>query len=57
MLLQITAPHFCAGVDLENNKVIAYAPIVKYMKGWTENKIRNYCKSKKWDVKEVDVSK
>jgi len=47
-LVQITAPHFCAGVVLLDNKVIAYAPILKYMKGWSLRMVRSYCATKMW---------
>lgn len=50
MLVQIMAPHFTAGVlvDEDNEIVIATAPIVKYMKGWTLSKVRDYCGRKGW---------
>lgn len=48
MLIRIEAPHFVAGVVLENGRVTRTAPIVKYMKGWTEAHIRHYCVTKDW---------
>lgn len=50
ILAQITAPHFCAGLDLKDDRVTATAPILKYMNGWTRDRVRSYCKSKKWVV-------
>lgn len=33
-LLRIVAPHFVAGVVLDDGRVVETAPILKYMKGW-----------------------
>lgn len=54
VLGQITAPHFVAGIVLdENYRVVEAAPIVKYMLGWTSTKVGTYCRSKKWNVRKV----
>lgn len=45
-LLQITAPHFCAGVVVGQRA----APIVNYMRLWPRYKIEAYCKSKGWRI-------
>jgi hypothetical protein len=50
MLLRITAPHFVAGVVLLNDRVSTCAPILRYMYGWDEVKIRRYCSKKHWNV-------
>lgn len=55
MILQIKAPHFTAGVVLRAGRVglvlvTEAAPIVKYMKGWSEGQVREYCARKKWKV-------
>lgn len=50
MLFQITAPHFCAGGEIVCGKCIKAAPIIKYMIGWTDKRIYEYCKSKKWKL-------
>jgi hypothetical protein len=34
-LAQITAPHFCAGID---------------MKRWSRDRVRDYCASKGWRI-------
>ena len=47
-LIQITAEHFCAGVEIEHNKVVRAAPIIKYMKGWYPDEIFDYCDRKGW---------
>jgi len=53
-MLRITANHFVAGIDLESN--IA-APIIKYMIGWSEKKVINYCKTKNWIVEYTKQNK
>ena len=47
MIIRITANHFCAGYDVINGNI---APIIKYMKGWSLEKIKSYCKEKNWSV-------
>jgi len=52
-ILRINAPHFIAGVVLESTVTIT-APIVKYMKGWTEEKVYSYCASKGWQIDVIE---
>jgi len=47
-LLRIVAPHFVAGVVVGERA----APIIRYMKHWSEVSIREYCERKKWVVGE-----
>lgn len=54
MLAAIDAPHFYAGIVLEDDVVVRAAPIVKYMRGWTRDKVRAYCQRKGWKVLVVD---
>jgi hypothetical protein len=51
MLAQITAPHFTAGIELENERVVRAAPIVGYMWGWNRDYVRWYCQKKGWTVR------
>ena len=53
MLAAITAPHFCAGIVVTEDVVTEAAPIVKYMRGWTRDKVREYVRSKGWSVRVV----
>lgn len=46
MLLRITAPHFCAGIDVGPDG--RCAPILHYMRRWPVARIRSYCASKGW---------
>jgi len=59
MLIHIIAPHFVAGIELEESQysdgegpiVINAAPILKYMKLWTYAKVTDYCQKKGWKWK------
>lgn len=55
MLAQVTAPHFCAGIgiDVERKRVIDAAPIVRWMVGWSADRVHDYCLEKGWQVKRV----
>jgi len=56
ILAEIIAPvtptqkSFTCGVVLRDEKVIEAAPRVKWMKGWTRDAVRDYCKMKGWRV-------
>ena len=47
-MLIIYAPHFVAGVVMKHGVVIAAAPRVKYIVGWTLDHVESYCVTKKW---------
>lgn len=47
MIIQITAPHFTAGMDTETGQI---APIISYMKGWSFKRIQKYCTEKRWTL-------
>ena len=51
MLAQITAPHFVAGIVLDDGTVTTAAPIVKYMIGWNRDRVRDYCHQKAWHIR------
>ena len=46
----IDAPHFYCGIVLRQDHVVEAAPIVKYMKGWSRDRVREYCQKKNWKV-------
>jgi hypothetical protein len=52
-LAVIDAPHFYAGVVLQDDRVVEAADIVKYMRKWSRNKVREYCESKGWKISVV----
>lgn len=47
MLLRITAPHFCAGIEVGVTDGRC-APILHYMRRWSLQRIKEYCASKRW---------
>ena len=53
LTVRITAPHFVAGYDMTRGNI---APIIKYMRGWSLDKIAVYCARKGWTY-EVLASK
>jgi hypothetical protein len=52
MLIRISAPHFVAGYDMTTGNI---APIIKYMKGWSYDRILNYCNSKGWELQWLTI--
>jgi hypothetical protein len=50
MLAQITAPYFCAGIVLRHGRVAEAAPIVKFMLGWSRDRVRYYCSQRGWKI-------
>ena len=53
ILAVIDAPHFYAGIVLQDDRVIEAANIVKYMRRWSRNRVRTYCKAKGWKISVV----
>lgn len=49
-LAQITAPHMCVGIVLWDDKVVEASGTVKYMRKWTRDRVREYCKKKGWRI-------
>jgi len=48
IVIQITAPHFCAGLVMRDGFIVKTAPILKYMRGWSYAKMVLYCAKKQW---------
>jgi hypothetical protein len=53
LLASIEAPHFCAGIVLRKDRVVVAADIVRYMRGWSRARVRDYCADKGWQVSVV----
>lgn len=53
MLVQITAPHFSAGITLKDDVVVAAAPVLKWTLGKTRDELCAYFKRKGWTVRVV----
>ena len=61
MILQITAPHFCAGGTLRLHHLhdlrvcgSQLAPIIRYMAGWQFDRVAIYCKAKGWNLQKLE---
>jgi hypothetical protein len=52
-LAAIDAPHFYAGIVLQDDVVVEAAPIVRYMRKWSRDRVRDYCKEKGWKISVV----
>lgn len=52
-LAVVDAPHFFAGIVLWDDRVVEAADIIKYMRQWTRDRVRDYCKSKGWKISVV----
>lgn len=48
---------FSAGVILWDSKVVEAAPILRFMKGWTRDRVRDHCAEKNWAVRVVTETK
>lgn len=48
MLVQVTAPHFCAGVVLKNERVVRAAPILEWAMLWERKALSSYFRRKRW---------
>ena len=51
MQVIVDAGHFYAMGDLDTGR---FAPIIKYMKDWSIEKIEEYCKKKGWKVTRIE---
>lgn len=53
VLAQVTAPPprgFTAGLVLFDDRVVETAPILRRMRGWSRQRVREYCQTKGWKV-------
>lgn len=61
MLMQVAAPNFTAGVELEadfranpvNAEHCQIAPILRFMRGWSLDEIERYCYAKGWKLQKA----
>jgi hypothetical protein len=49
-LAQVHGPDYVAGIVLWDDKVVEAAPKVKFMKGWSRDRVRTYCANNKLSV-------
>lgn len=55
-MIHITAPHFVAGVVIEDGVATRCAPIVRYMRGWDAVRVARYCETKGWTTQYIPSS-
>ena len=55
LLYQVTAPHFCAGIVVDEYKCLEAAPILGWAVGRQRSYLRRYFKRKGWIVRYVGV--
>jgi hypothetical protein len=48
VLIRIVAPHFVAGIEARDGRVIRAAPILAYMLGWDGARVAQYAKRRGW---------
>lgn len=52
-VLQVDAGQFNAGLLMRDRRVVEAPPILKYMAGWSQDRVESYCSKKSWEVKEI----
>lgn len=61
ILAQVEAPDtpnrkgFSAGLVLHDNKVVEAADVVRFMRGWMRDRVRDYCKGRGWKTSIVKL--
>lgn len=53
-LVQVTAPHFCAGIVFQRGKCVSAAPILRWALGKKWLWFHGYCRGKGWKVIVLD---
>jgi hypothetical protein len=54
-LIRLSDKAFTAGVELEGDRVVKTAPLLRYMMGWTGAKVHRYAQIRNWDVELTDA--
>lgn len=50
---RVVAPHFVAGIEVDQGEIVSTAPILKYMVGWKGREVIAYCVRRGWDVRRL----
>lgn len=50
ILAQIRNKRFVAGLVLRDDVVVETAPILRFMKRWSRERVRDYCKRWGWEI-------
>lgn len=53
-LVQITAPHFCAGIIVTDDRCTNAAPILLWAVGWSRERLQAYFAKKGWKAVVVE---
>lgn len=53
VIVRVVAPHFVAGLVLENGRVVKAAPILRWAVGRTLPAIEQYCYRRQWILERV----
>lgn len=55
-LFRIVAPFFVAGVEIDSDGYVRrWAPIIKYMRTWSLERVIEYSHKRGWQIKEVEA--
>jgi hypothetical protein len=54
-LYRVVAPHFVAGIDVEDGIIVAAAPILGYARGRHIFWFVDYCLKKGWEINKLEV--
>lgn len=47
---RVVNTYIAAGGEFTNGKISRCAPIIKYMAGWSVERLIGYCRNKDWDL-------
>jgi hypothetical protein len=50
ILATIRGPTFHVGITLHDDKVVEAAPIISFMRGWSRDRVRDYCSERDWQI-------
>ena len=54
-MIRIESHYFVVGVIITDEIVVRAPPIVKYMKGWSVQRVTNYCEKKGWKMTKLPI--
>ena len=53
ILAQVSGPDFVAGIVLVDDRVTKAAPILRFMRGWSRDRVRTFCLESNWNIRVV----
>lgn len=54
LLAQVTSRRFTAAIVLRDDIVTETAPILRFMKRWSRDRVRDYCQRNRWTIELVE---